>query len=224
VRPYYDHGGIQIFLGDARDVLPTLGTFDLVLTDPPYGIGIDTGNAQRGRGDRNNPRGASKAKNWAPIAGDDAPFDPVTLLAVAPKAILWGANHYASRLPDLPCWLVWDRKCGRAGDSDNTDAELAAVIGHRFQSIRVFRHMWIGFKRDSENAEGSLHPTQKPVALMSWCLGFFPEARTVVDPYMGSGPVARACKDAGKRYVGIEIDERYAEIAAKRCAQEVLFA
>jgi DNA modification methylase len=225
VTPYYSHGGIQIFLGDCREVLPTLGRFDLLLTDPPYGTGVDTRNEIRGRGERkNNAKGPCRAVNWRPVTGDDAPFDPASILRVAPNAILWGANNYASRLPDSPCWLAWDRKCDRAGDSNATDAELAAVIGHRFQTVRVFRHMWIGFQRDSENAQGQLHPMQKPVALMRWCLGFFPEAKTVVDPYMGSGPVARACKDAGLTYVGIEIEERYAEIAAKRLAQEVLFA
>jgi hypothetical protein len=225
VTPYYSHGGIQIFLGDCREVLPTLGRFDLLLTDPPYGLSIDTRNDFRGRGlRRQNPKGPCRSKDWAPVTGDDRYFDPVALLPLAPQAILWGANNYASRLPDSPCWLAWDRKCGRAGDSDATDAELAIVIGHRFQTVRVFRHMWIGFQRDSENAQGQLHPMQKPVALMRWCLGFFPEAKTVVDPYMGSGPVARACKDAGLTYVGIEIEERYAEIAAKRLAQEVLFA
>lgn len=83
--------------------------------------------------------------------------------------------------------------------------------------------MWSGAFRASERGT-RYHPTQKPVALMAWCLALVPEAKTVLDPYMGSGPVARACKDSGLRYVGIEIDERYAEIAAKRCAQEVLFA
>lgn len=83
--------------------------------------------------------------------------------------------------------------------------------------------MWAGFQRDSEVGARVLHPTQKPVALMSWCLSFFPDAKTVVDPYMGSGPVARACKDSGRQYVGIELEERYCEIAATRLAQEVLF-
>ena len=120
-------------------------------------------------------------------------------------------------------WLVWDRNTGRAGNIDGTDCELAWVRGHRFKTVPIFRHMWHGFKRDSEVAAGSLHPTQKPVALMSWCLGFFPDAKTVVDPYMGSGPVAKACKDRGLRYVGIELVEKYCEIAARRLAQEVLF-
>lgn len=223
MTPYYqdDRSGITIYVGDAREVLPTLGTFDLLLTDPPYGINIGTG--ARHRFESNAPRRWHGVAH-APVFGDDEPFDPRPLLAAAPQAVLWGANNYASKLPDSPCWLAWDRKCDRAADSNIGEVELAAVIGHRFKTVRIFRHMWAGFQRDSEVGSRVMHPTQKPVALMSWCLGFFPEARTVVDPYMGSGPVARACKDSGRRYVGIEIVERYAEIAAKRLAQEVLFA
>lgn len=225
MTPYYEHAGITIYHGDCREILPSLGTFDLQLTDPPWGVGVDTQNASRSRGFRAHRAKCDQARSvdHAPVFGDDRPFDPEHLLACARSHVLWGANNYGSRLPDSPCWLVWDRKCGRAGDSDATDCELAAVIGHRFKTVRIFRHMWVGYLRDSEGAARVLHPTQKPVALMAWCLSFFPDAQAVVDPYMGSGPVARACKDAGKRYVGIEIDERYCEIAAKRLAQEVLF-
>jgi site-specific DNA-methyltransferase (adenine-specific) len=228
MTPYYEHAGISIYLGDCREILPVLGKFDLLLTDPPYGIGLDTANSRRGARNRRSGgiRGGGfvRAHNYPPVHGDDQPFDPRPLLSVADSFVLWGANNYASKLPDSACWLVWDRKCGKASDSDTTDCELAAVIGHRFKSVRLFRHMWAGFQRDSETSTRPLHPTQKPVALMRWCLGFFPEAQTVIDPYMGSGPVARACKDAGKRYVGVEIEERYCEIAAKRLAQEVMFA
>ncbi len=223
-RPYYDHGGITIYHGDCREILPHLGRFDLLLTDPPYGIGLKTDN--RARDKRPSARDAHvwRCKEHDPVAGDDKPFDPAHLLAVSAASILWGANNYASKLPDSPCWLAWDRKCGRTGETVQTDMELAAVLGHHRTTIRVFRHLWSGYQRDSEIGKGSLHPTQKPVALMSWCLGFFPEAKTVVDPYMGSGPVAKACKDRGLRYVGIELVEKYCEIAVKRLAQEVLFA
>lgn len=222
--PYYDHAGITIYHGDSREILPLLGRFDLALTDPPYGVAIDCRNKTRQR-DRLR---ATATRVWtavehAPVFGDDQPFDPAPLLQVADAHILWGANNYASKLPDSSCWLAWDRKAGKAADSRITDAELAAVLGHRFTTVRLFRHMWAGFQRDSEIGLRVLHPTQKPVALMSWCLGFFPEAKTVIDPYMGSGPVAKACKDRGLRYVGIELVEEYCERAIERLAQEVLF-
>lgn len=222
-KPYYDHGGITIYHGDCREILPLLGRFDLLLTDPPYGVRARTENKSHGR-DRLR---ATATRIWTanehePVAGDDEPFDPSSLFTAASSHILWGANNYASRLPDSPCWLAWDRKDRRAADSDITDAELAAVLGHRFKTVRIFRHMWAGFQRDSEIGARVIHPTQKPVALMSWCLSFFPEAKTVVDPYMGSGPVAKACKDRGLRYVGIELVEKYCAVAVSRLAQGVL--
>lgn len=210
--PYYDHGGITIYNADCRDLLPQLGKFDLLLTDPPYGIGLDTENRSRGRSR------LTVARDHEPVFDDDKPFEPAHLLALSIPSVLWGANNYADKLPASPMWLAWDREA----TGDITDAELAWVKGHHYRTVRLFKHQWAGMLRASEKGLRVLHPTQKPVALMRWCLSFFPEAKTVLDPYMGSGPVARACKDAGLRYVGIEIVERYCEIAAKRLAQEVL--
>lgn len=213
MTPYYQSGGITIYHGDCREILPGLGAFDLALTDPPYGIRIGTRARPRLAPDATRRWGACE---YPPVIGDDKPFDPAHLLELAPGAVLWGANNYASRLPDTRFWLAWDRKCGRAARSNITDCELAAVYGHRFKTVRMFRHMWAGFQRDSEVGQKHVHPTQKPVALMAWCLDFFPDARRVVDPYMGSGPVAKACLDAGREYVGIELDERYCEVAVRR--------
>ncbi len=222
VTPYYSADGITIYHGDCAVIAPTLGRFDLLCTDPPYGVSVRTRNKDNGRDRFHNGRWSWAARNHDPVHGDDSDFDPSLVLDLSDRAILWGANNYASRLPDSPCWIVWDRKCGRAADSDITDCELAAVIGHRFKTVRMFQHMWAGYQRDSEIGNKVLHPTQKPVALMSWCLSLFPEVRTVVDPYMGSGPVARACKDRGLKYVGIEREEKYCEIAVRRLAQTTL--
>lgn len=223
-KPYYDHGGITIYHGDCREILPLLGRFDLLLTDPPYGTGHGKRYASAGRaGAHRAGRGCTaRPRDHLDIVGDDAPFEPQHLLGVAGSAVLWGGNHYASRLPDSSFWLAWKRT-PTAGSGTITDCELAWVGGHRFKTVRLFEHVWAGMLRDSEHDGEWCHPTQKPVALMSWCLNFFPDARTVVDPYMGSGPVAKACKDRGLRYVGIELVEQYCEIAAKRLAQEVLF-
>lgn len=219
--PYYQSGGITIYHGDCREILPGLSAFDLVLTDPPYGARINTRFAER-RGSeprrvgRSGGHAGARRKNHPAVAGDDAPFDPAHLLGIAPASILWGANHYASRLPDSPCWLGWDRE---TEGTDSTNLELAWVRGHRFRTVRIFRHLWCGVRRRTESAGAGgkwVHPTQKPVALMAWCLDFFPKARRVIDPYMGSGPVARACQDAGREYVGVELVEAYCEVAAKR--------
>ena len=118
--------------------------------------------------------------------------------------------------------IGWDRKDNRGADNDATDCELAWVKGLKYKTTRIFRHLWTGFQRDSEVGEKFIHPTQKPISLMGWCLGWFPEAGIVLDPYMGSGPVMRAAKDLGRKAIGIEIEEKYCEIAVKRLAQEVL--
>lgn len=228
MTPYYEEPGIQIFHGDCREILPTLGKFDLLLTDPPYGIDVATENgSQRGFKSGRIGKGGKaggRRHDHLRVAGDGEPFDPTQILDLSARRILWGANNYSSHLPDSPFWLGWDRQ---TDGTTCTDLELAWVHGHRYKTVRIFRHLWCGVRRKTESggANGEwVHPTQKPVALMSWCLGFFPEAKTVIDPYMGSGPVAKACKDRGLRYVGIELVEKYCETACKRLAQEVLFA
>jgi site-specific DNA-methyltransferase (adenine-specific) len=213
--PYYEEPGIQIFHGDCREILPTLGKFDLLLTDPPYGIGLKTG----GR--------CATNKEYAAIIGDDVEFDPAHLLALNIPSILWGANHYCRSLPHERGWLAWIKVIfdGAFGTRvmNKKQAEMELAWSNCISRPKSFRHLWDGVFRDSESGT-QLHAAQKPVALMSWCLSLVPEAKTVIDPYMGSGPVAKACKDRGLKYVGIELVEKYCEIAAKRLAQEVLFA
>jgi len=197
--------------------MPQLEPVDLVLTDPPYGIGIKTTNANRGFRPYDPYQ---KAKDFPPIYGDDKPFDPSILLQFD-NLILWGANHYASRLPDSHCWFAWDRKSGKAADSNITDCELAWTKGLPFVTTRIFRHMWAGFQRETEVGKPHWHPTQKPIALMAWCLIFFPKADTILDPFMGSGTTLVAAKQLGRKAIGIEIEEKYCEIAAKRLQQDV---
>lgn len=224
MKPYYEEPGITIYHGDCRDILPTLPKVDLVLTDPPYGINLDTKNTDRKRNWRPGPKGW-RTHNWKPVYGDNAPFDP-SLFKDFENVISWGANNYASKLPDSGYWFVWDRKCGRAPDNDSTDCELAWVKGAHYKSVRIFRHMWTGYVRDSEIGEKHLHPTQKPVELMRWCIqqaDFWNVPQTILDPFMGSGTTLRAAKDLGRKAIGIEIEEKYCEIAVKRLAQEVLF-
>jgi site-specific DNA-methyltransferase (adenine-specific) len=154
-----------------------------------------------------------------PVVGDTQPFDPAPLLRF-PRVVLFGANHYADRLPPSPTWLVWDKRDGVASD-DNADCELAWTnLGG---PARLYRHLWRGLCRASEQGQRHLHPTQKPVALMAWIIANWTKpGDLILDPYMGSGPVLRAAKDLGRRAIGIEIEERYCEIAARRLGQEVL--
>lgn len=191
--------------------MPTLSNIDAIVSDPPYGTRGATAGGLRTR----NNRSDCSAELWEPIIGDDRPFDPAHLLTFD-NLVLWGANNFASKLPDSSCWLVWDRKDRRASKSKITDCELAYTKGLSYKTVRMFRHMWAGFQRDSEVGQKHLHPTQKPAALFEWCLEFYPEASIICDPYMGSGPVGIAAVRAGRRFIGIEIEQKYFDIACKR--------
>jgi site-specific DNA-methyltransferase (adenine-specific)/modification methylase len=222
VTPYYDDGTCTIYHGDCREVLPYLAA-DLVLTDPPYGQAgrLHAGGVvSRARKPPHGKNAGIRPRYWPPIAGDDAPFDPEPLLAF-PRAVLFGANWYTDRLPVSGSWIIWDKKGDGFEGWNGADAELAWTnLGG---PVRVFRHRWMGVMRDSEIGQPHLHPAQKPVALMAWIIvnGTKP-GDLILDPYMGSGPVLRAAKDLGRRAIGIEIEERYCEIAARRLGQEVL--
>jgi site-specific DNA-methyltransferase (adenine-specific) len=214
MKPYFQDDAVTIFHGDCRDILPLLDPVDLVLTDPPYGVSLNTNYAKASRGP------LSGAHDYPPVFGDEKPFDPSPLLAF-PHIILWGANYYADKLPAQGQWLVWDKRDGIALN-DQADCELAWTRGTKGTVPRIYRHLWNGMLKDSERDQRRVHPTQKPISLMLWCLGFFPNAHTILDPFMGSGTTLRAAKDLGRKAIGIEIEERYCEIAAKRMAQGVL--
>lgn len=212
MMPYYSDGFVTLYHADWRDVCLPSG-IDLVLGDPPYGVnlGADSG------GDRSN---ACREGVRVPIVGDDKPFDPSPFLGY-PGVVLWGANYYADRLPPRGSWLVWDKRDGGTPD-DGADAELAWVSGVRGTVPRLLRHKWRGMIKASERNQRRTHPSQKPVVLMAWCLSFFPNATLVFDPFCGSGPVPRACKDRGVKCVAVEIVEAYCERTAERCSQETL--
>lgn len=219
--PYYqdNRSGITLFLADCRDVLPWIARhydIDLLLADPPYGERAF--NRYRTGGTRSHATGANDAMH---CEGNDQPFDPMHLLALQAPSILWGANYYAEKLPPSPSWFVWDKRDGTSPD-DNADCELAWTnLGG---PARIYRHLWRGMIKGSERGEKRKHPNQKPAALMRWCIqraGLKPGA-LVVDPYMGSGPIAQAAKELGMRYIGIELVEAYVNAAIGRLQQEVM--
>jgi len=213
VQPYYEEAGIAIYHGDCREMLHLLD-YEVLVSDPPYGINHPTDYATRGRGKLAN------TNDFVPVHGDDSAFDP-SFLIDSRQAILWGANYYADKLPRSSGWLVWDKRVQQGvGVNDQADCELAWT--NCVKGARVFRHMWNGFWKDSERGE-SYHPTQKPVALMRWVLNLkWVIDGTVCDPYMGSGSALLAAKELGRKAIGIEIEEKYCEIAAKRLAQGVM--
>ena len=211
IRWYYSDDAVAIAHADCRDVLPLLEPVDLVLTDPPYGIDLDTSNHKY-------KHGISRPK----LLGDTG-VDLAPIVSLGIPSILWGGNCFASQLPDFPGWLCWNKTVRDGAGIRQADMELAWT--NFVRRPRAKQHLWIGAYRDSESGERALHPTQKPVALMAWCIGVADEyinAQTILDPFMGSGTTLRAAKDLGRKAIGIEIEERYCEIAANRMAQSVM--
>jgi site-specific DNA-methyltransferase (adenine-specific) len=215
--PYYQDEWTTIYHGDCRDVMEEVDLeAAILLTDPPYGINAEQGQQQRaGRQDGN----AMAPSSGYAIGGWDAePVDMRTILQLkrlAPHAIIWGGNYYA--LPPTGAWLIWDKQTGSNGYADCEMAWTSLT-----QAARLYSHQWKGMLRASERQK-RIHPTQKPVQLMSWCLGFVEAPGVVLDPFMGSGPVARAARDAGRKYIGIEISEQYCEwVVENRLSQQVM--
>lgn len=206
-------GDATLYLGDCLDMLPTLPKVDAVITDPPYGIEF-----KHGGNDRSGIGKGRYATKFAGVAihGDDQPFSPAPFLQLGCAVVLWGANHYASTLPDQPSWFVWDKRAASNHANDFADCELAWT--NTGKVARVFRHQWDGMMRASERGIERVHPTQKPIALMRWCIEQVGCLGVVIDPYMGSGTTGVACMNLGRQFIGIEIDPKYYEIACERIA------
>jgi site-specific DNA-methyltransferase (adenine-specific) len=197
MTPYYSDAYVTLYHGDAREIVPALGRFDLLLTDPPYGLGIAA----------NPVRQAHARSDW-----DAAPVDAETLrlcMAAADRHIVWGGNYFG--LPAAQCFLVWDKVQPEDFSLAMCEQAWTSLGG----PAKIYRQPVLSYAKE--------HPTQKPVDLMGWCIRRAgDDVRTVLDPFAGSGTTLRAAKDLGRRAIGIEIEERYCEIAARRMAQEVL--
>lgn len=207
-------GDATLYLGDCMDILRTLPKVDVIVTDPPYGIALNTNNSRftcvQGHAAANGKHGAGTAAG-EPIAGDAGPFDPSFLLGHADHHIIWGWNHFPDKLPRGAC-LVWIKRLDHAFGSFLSDAETAYLSkGHG-----------VYCKRDLSNnaiANERTHPTQKPLPLMAWCLEFFPKAQTVMDPFMGSGTTGVAAIQRGLKFTGIEREHKYFAAACRRIEQ-----
>lgn len=223
-------GNATLYLGDCMDILPTLPKADAVITDPPYGIGEShKRNASRGkpfgsRVDGKNTKGTFVAPtDYGEYEWDHVPASGLQITAcieAATAAVIWGGNYFG--LPAASKWLVWDKE----NSGDFADCELAWT--NLPGAVRIFRHMWNGMLRASERNAPRVHPTQKPIALMEWCITQAGEPQSILDPFMGSGSTGIACVNMGRKFVGIEIEPRYFENACERIsaahAQGRLFA
>ena len=201
--------GDQLLIqGDCREVMAVLPKVDAVVTDPPYGIGESGGDKKRRRGYQ--PLVVHEEKNWDKNRPDAIIFEQ--MIAASKEQIIWGGNYFADLLPPSMGWLYWDKKMG----GDFSDGELAWTSQRK--AVRDFsKSPFAGL------AGGHLrqHPTQKPIALMEWCLGFLPDARTILDPFAGSFTTAVACQRLGRQSISIELDADYWAIGCKR-VQEVV--
>ena len=217
MSPYYNHEGITIYHGDCREILSDVCIPSVhpaaevaIVSDPPYGMSYAP------------LRGSDGSKRWGDrkgvaVHGDSERFSPLHLLNFE-QIILWGAHWYAKDLPTSGGWLVWD-KTPKGSKNGFYASHCDLAWTNLRESIAKFSLQWGGEARDGEPF---YHPTQKPVALMGWCIDLCRGAGLVIDPYCGSGPVLAAAKLRSVQAIGIEIEEKYCEIAAKRLSQEVL--
>ena len=202
-------GNATLYHGDCREVLPVLPHVDLILTDPPYGIGEAAG--------KNKSRGKmAVARDYGNDDWDNEPPPDWLIGLIRDKAkwqVLFGGNYYT--LPPATCWLVWDKE---NGDSDFADCELAWT--NLPKAVRRLRWRWAGMlQQDMANKEEREHPTQKPVPVMRWALLQAKDVLTVCDPFMGSGTTGVACAMEGRAFTGIERERKYFDIACERISR-----
>lgn len=205
-------GNATLYLGDCMEVLPTLPKVDAVITDPPYGMAWNTDSKRFTGGQRIVNKGEGR-DDWGAIHADDEPFDPSPWLRFD-KVIVWGANHYAARLP-VGTTLVWLKKDDHLFGTFLSDAEIGWQKGGH--GVYAFRKQFPPPSRMAEN-DGlqAAHPTQKPLALMAWCIERLGKPKTILDPFMGSGTTGVAAMQMGLSFIGIERETKYFDIALRR--------
>lgn len=203
-------GDCTLYNADMSEVLPTLEPADLLLTDPPYGISMDRG----ARGGGYDGFGGGKKRQPREYAGGWDKERPGTdaftaMLERADRHIVWGGNYFTDMLPVSGKWLFWD-KCQTMPSFSDGEMAWTTLPG---DAVKQFTYNGSGLHAKEKQR---VHPTQKPVALMEWCLGLAPKAETVLDCYLGSGTTLVACAKLGRKGIGIELDPDYFDIACKR--------
>lgn len=194
-------GDCTLILGDCREILPTLGKVDAVITDPPYGIGW-------------RPRVNHKDQPWVDEINSD-----VRDLLVGDRNLIWGGQYFADKLPVCEGWLTWvKRPVALDFSSDDRSYATTELAWRDWGKARFIAHVWDGGMRaGSAENRTFCHPSQKPIEVMVWCVGMVPaEAHTILDPFMGSGTTGVACVKLGRKFIGIEIEPRYFDIACRR--------
>jgi site-specific DNA-methyltransferase (adenine-specific)/modification methylase len=201
-------GNATLYLGDCMDILPTLPTVDSVITDPPYGI------------NENSKKVASRGNMAAPKDYGDFDWDKfrpsdelIEMIRTKGKyQAFFGGNYFS--LPPTSCWLVWDKL---NGSNDFADCELAWTNWPK--AVRRLQWRWNGMIRQGN--EERYHPTQKPLEVMKWLIELCPKSDEILDPFMGSGTTGVAAIQMGRKFIGIEREHKYFDIACKRIEQAV---
>jgi len=202
----------QIICGDCIDIMKEFpdNSVDLVVTDPPYGIGICNSLVFGGAGICKNNN--YKIRNWDNKPLQSYQFNEIA--RISRNQILFGANYYSNILPQSNLWIVWDKQTGK---NNFADAEL--IYTSFDGAIRIFRYVWRGLFQEKmgKHKEERVHPTQKPLPLMKWIINKFSDPDDIIlDPFCGSGTTCVAAKMLGRRYIGIDFVQDYCDIAQQR--------
>lgn len=199
-------GDATLYCGDCAELLPLIGRVDAVITDPPYGIGASAGTGKYGR---------LKIEKSGDYGWDnEIPSDDLLamILAAGSKQVIFGGNYFP--LPPSRNFLIWDKGAGFKG-RDFAECEMAWCSWDANARVLSYDPLARGDYKSKE------HPTQKPVAVMKWAIAHAGAASTILDPFMGSGSTGVAALQDGRKFIGIERDERYFEIACRRIEQAV---
>ena len=226
-------GNHRLFCGDATikknyDILLNKNKIQMVFTDPPYGMNLETNYAKRGvetywskkPANKKDKEKILKRSNWKPVIGDDKPFDPAFIFDFFPKVsemFLWGADYYAERIPDKNkgSWVVWDKRKG-IEDVTFSLAEFELCWSKKRHAREIARVTWFGVMGlGKEDTRKRIHPTQKPVELVSWFFDKF-EGDNVIDMFAGSGTTLIACEKHNRNCYAMELDPHYCDVIIKR--------
>jgi len=209
-KPYYQTKYGKLYHGDCREIISELDKSDLILTDPPYGIDLDTDYSKK-------KSTRIQGKKYNQLEGDKTLMDFSFLFNLSGKKIIFGANNFPQQIPFDPKkdgWICWDKRTNERADKIlGSPFEMAVIIGQR--TYKMIRMQHCGVKNADGDNSGRFHPTQKPVRLMMKLLEIF-RPKTVLDPFLGSGTTALACEKLGIPWIGIELEKKYCDLAIKR--------